>query len=127
MEMPTAPVGDTAAMTKALQADMTRHAAFLRDEQGIRAMMEHLHILTEQQEPVVPSDPQAVQKLRLADMVVTQSQVLSAMLYDLTHQDVGVLMTCQGVSRRRPARPIPERDQWFERVWRNYREQEEQQ
>ena len=127
VEMPTAPIGDTAEMTKALQADMTRHAAFLRDEQGIRAMMEHLHILTEQQEPVVPSDPQAVQKLRLADMVVTQSQVLSAMLYDLTHQDVGVLMTCQGVSRRRPARPIPERDQWFERVWRNYREQEEQQ
>jgi hypothetical protein len=90
-------------------------------------MMEHLHTLMDQQEPVLPSDPQAVQKLRLADMVVTQSQVLSAMLYDLTHQDVGVLMTCQGISRRRPARPIPERDQWFERVWRNYREQEEPQ
>ena len=34
----------------------------------------------------------------------------------------GVLMTADGVSRRVPARPMPERDLWFEHVWKEFRE-----
>ena len=51
-------------------------------------------------------------------------KVLSAMLYaqDEAQPARGVLMTERGVSRRVPARPLPERDLWFERVWKAFRE-----
>ena len=51
---------------------------------------------------------------------------LSAMLYAKGEQGTppGVLMTRNGISRREPARPLPERDQWFERVWKKYREEQ---
>ena len=44
--------------------------------------------------------------------------VLSAMLFALEHPGQGVLETKNGVTQRRPARPIPTRDLWFERVWK---------
>lgn len=113
-------------MMVTLQQAMTKEAAFLRNEQGIRALMQQISTLSAGQETVMPTDPLAVQRLRLADMMVTQTQVLSAMLYALTHEDKGVMMTRDGISCRRASRPIPERDQWFERVWRTYREQEGQ-
>ncbi len=124
--LPTAPKEQPAAMMVSLQQAMTKDAAFLRNEQGIRALMANISTLSAEQETVVPTDPLAVQRIRLADMMVTQTQVLSAMLYDLTHQENGVMMTRDGISYKRASRPIPERDQWFERVWRTYREQEGQ-
>ena len=63
-------------------------------------------------------------RLRLRDMMVTQRQVLSAMLLENEPGEPGVIETRGGVSRRRPARPIPDRDLWFERVWRARREEE---
>ena len=63
----------------------------------------------------------AEQILRLFDMMQTQRQVVSAMLYALGDEGPGVLETRKGKSARRPARSIPERDLWFERVWRAYR------
>lgn len=122
-EIPLAPAGDTEALTLALQKAMTRHAAFLRDEAGIRALMARLEEIGRGGAAVDPADPLAVPKLRLRDMMITQGQVLSAMLYSLTHEDAGVLMTRGGVSHRRAARPLPERDLWFERVWRRQREE----
>ena len=58
------------------------------------------------------------QRIRLRDLMLVQRQVLCAMLFDLQQPGVGVLETKNGISTRRPARPIPERDLWFERVWR---------
>lgn len=124
-EIPTAPTGDTAALTLELQKAMTRHAAFLREEAGIRALLARLTEIARETAPVDPADDLAAQKLRLRDMMITQRQVLSAMLYSLTHEDAGVLTTRDGVSHRRLARPLPERDLWFERVWRRCRAQEE--
>ena len=124
--LPIAPKGQPTAMMITLQQAMTKDAAFLRNEQGIRALMQQIDTLSAEQKTVSPMDPLTVQRLRLADMMVTQKQVLSAMLYSLTHKDKGVMMTRDGISYRRAARPIPERDQWFERVWRTYREQEGQ-
>ncbi|MGN0972671.1 MAG: hypothetical protein ACI4OY_12000, partial [Aristaeellaceae bacterium] len=63
----------------------------------------------------------------LRDMMLTQRQVLSAMLASLEDDtDQGVLITRDGVSRRLEARPLPERDLWFERVWQKYRDEAEQ-
>ena len=61
--------------------------------------------------------------LKLRDLLVTQSRVLSAMLCSLAEEGEpeGVLMTDEKGSRRVPARPIPERDLWFETVWARYR------
>ena len=125
LEMPVAPEGNPAEIILGLQKAMTRHAAFLRDEEGIRTMYKRLEELRENVRMVEPGDPLAEMRLRLWDMMETQREVLSAMLYSMAHEDTGVLMTRHGESYRRQARPIPERDQWFERVWRKYREQEE--
>lgn len=62
--------------------------------------------------------PALEERLRLRDLMLVQKQVLCAMLFDLQQPGTGVLETKNGVSARRPARPIPKRDLWFERVWR---------
>ena len=121
---PLVPVGDAAAILMKLQADMTRHAAFQRDAAGMRSMLEenarHLSRLM----PPDLHDPQLVVRLRLRDLLLTQREVLSAMLYAIEHDPAeGVLTTRGGVSRRVPARPLPEREFWFERVWQRYREE----
>lgn len=77
--------------------------------------------------PLAEGDPDAAARLRLRDMALTQREVLGAMVYDLEHPGAGVLETRQGVSRRRPARPIPSRELWFERAWRADREERKDQ
>ena len=64
--------------------------------------------------------------LLLKDILLTQKAVLSAMLYAAqeTGNPSGVLMTYCTESRREPARPMPERDLWFERVWKKCREEQ---
>ena len=126
------PAGDAGATLAELQQAMTRHAAFLRDEGGIRALLGRLDALEAAALPFDPAAPvsgpkEAVdreRRLRLRDMMVTQRQVLSAMLLENEPGEPGVIETRGGVSRRRPARPIPDRDLWFERVWRARREEE---
>lgn len=55
--------------------------------------------------------------------MLTQRKVLSAMLTGLEEETVdGVLTMRGGLSRREAARPLPERDLWFERVWQKFRE-----
>ncbi len=123
-EPPAAPEGDPYEMTERLQKDMSRHAAFQRDEDGVRSLLTQIEQLRKNMSPVDPNVPDAEARLRLRDMLETQAAVLQAMLYSLTHEGIGVLMTRHGDSFRRVARPIPERDQWFERVWKRYRKQE---
>ncbi len=122
--LPEAPAGDPDALTEELQSAMTRDAAFLRNERGIRALLERLHDLAASVRPVSLADPLLEKRLRLRDLMITQRQVLSAMLLRLTAPGEGVLVTRNGESRFRPARPLPQRDLWFESVWRKSREKE---
>ena len=115
------PKGDPAALMAELQALMTRHAAFQRDEAGMRRILERLDEAERDTRPADLADPHLADRLRLFDMMQTQRQVVSAMLYALGDEGPGVLETRKGKSARRPARSIPERDLWFERVWRAYR------
>jgi len=121
VELPMLPKGQPSALMVELQKLMTRYAAFQRDEEGIRRLLERIGEISAQREEARLDDPCLRQRLRLNDMMITQRQVLSAMLFSLHDQNKGVLMTREGESRRRPARPLPERDLWFERVWRKYR------
>lgn len=118
----TLPAGDPQALMAELQGMMSRYAAFLRDEAGIRAMLARIEAIENHRQPLTEGADDLCDRVRLQDMMTTQRQVLSAMLHDLTCPGEGVLETRDGISRRRPARPIPERDLWFERVWRANRE-----
>lgn len=125
-ELPDAPAiqlpqGDPKALMVELQTLMTRFAAFERDKTGIRQLLGRLDEVDRDGMPADLTDPLLTDRLRLLDMVKTQRQVLSAMLYALDNEGPGVLETRWGQSTRRSARPIPDRDLWFERVWRDYR------
>lgn len=111
------PRGDAIALTQELQGMMTRFAAFQRDEAGMQALLQRIHAIESNTAPADLQDPQLVKRLRLRDMMITQRQVISAMLFDLHHDSVGVTETRLGVTNRRPAHPIPERELWFERVF----------
>ena len=122
-EAPMVPAGDAAALLLRLQSDMTCFAAFQRDAGGMRAMLAEIEAHLSDLIPADLRDPQLVTRLRLRDQMLTQREVLSAMLASLEEKtDEGVLTTRGGVSRREAARPLPERDLWFERVWQKYRE-----
>ena len=94
-----------------------------RSEDGIHALLARLDEIDRAHEPAALADAQLSARLRLDDMMTTQRQVLSAMLFALHSDEPGVVETADGESRRRPARPLPERELWFERVWRKYREE----
>jgi succinate dehydrogenase/fumarate reductase flavoprotein subunit len=115
------PDGDAEALTIEIQTLMTRFAAFQREEEGMRLLMARLDDIGRSLIPLSLEDPQLIPRLRLRDIMITQRQVLSAMLFSLNNSESGVLETSGGQSARRPARPIPERDLWFESVWRKYR------
>ena len=117
------PAGDAAATLAELQRAMTRCAAFQRDAAGMEALAARDAAALAHARPLAEGDPDAPLRLRLRDMLLTQREVLSAMLYDLSNPGSGVLETRKGVSLRRPARPIPRRELWFERAWRADREE----
>ena len=126
--LPLLPRGDAAAMIRRAQDDMTRYAAFQRDAAGIRGMLARIGQILQDVAEASLEDPQLTERIRLADMLTTQREVLSAMLNSLEHDtEEGVLITLHGQSGRVPARPLPRRDLWFERVWSAYRRQAEQQ
>ena len=116
------PAGDASALMQELQSMMTRYAAFQRDEEGMGLLLQRIREIESCVEPADPADPHLVNRLRLRDMMITQKQVISAMLYDLHNTAPGVTETHLGISSRRPARPIPQRDLWFERVWQKQRD-----
>ncbi|MBQ8654066.1 MAG: FAD-binding protein [Clostridia bacterium] len=116
------PVGDASSLMTELQGLMTRYAAFQRDADGIRLLLKRLDEIEAFTAPADAADPQLIDRLHLRDMMITQRQVLSAMLLEMQDDTPGVTETLHGVSRRRPSRPIPQRDLWFERVWQHQRE-----
>lgn len=120
------PGGDPQALTARLQDEMSRCAAFVRDAAGMRRLLERIEALEQGFLPAEVRGGQLEQRLRLRDMMAVQRQVLRAMLFDLEQPGEGVLETTNGACRRRQARPIPERDLWFERVWRQSLVQKEE-
>lgn len=118
------PRGDARQMTEAFAAEMSRTAAFIRDGAGMRRLLCDLEAAAVDTRPLCLDDPQLEERIRLRDLINTQRAVLSAMLMELEAPGEGVLYTQYGRSVYRPARPLPQRDLWFERVWREYRERE---
>ena len=108
------------------QERMTRCAAFLRDEGAMETLRTEVSAALQNASAAGPRDENLISRLLLRDILITQREVLSAMLYAKREQGTpsGVLMTRNGVSCREPARPLPERDLWFERVWKKYREEQ---
>ena len=108
------------------QERMTRCAAFLRDEGAMEKLLNEISAALENVSAAGPKEEDLISRLLLRDILITQREVLSAMLFSKreTGCPPGVLMTRNGVSRREPARPLPERDLWFERVWKKYREEQ---
>ncbi len=121
----TLPAGEARKMTEELQKEMTRCAAFMRDAEGIRAMRKRLDELIRHRVPLDKNDDELDARIRLQDMMTVQMYILDAMLFDLEQPGTGILETDGRGTRRRQARPIPERELWFERVWRANREREE--
>ena len=114
------PRGDAALF----QREMTRIAAFRRDPEGMEALKRRAEAALSHS---APGTKDIRQGLLLRDILITQRAVLSAMLYAAREagSPPGVLMTRGTESRREPARPMPERDLWFERVWKRCREERE--
>ena len=122
--LPFAPLLLPRGDEEAYQAEMTRIAAFQRDKAGMLALKKQAEeALTHLQ----PADENIQQGLLFKDILLTQKAVLSAMLYAAEEEEnpPGVLMTRGEESRREPARPMPDRDLWFERVWKKFREERE--
>lgn len=123
-DLPMLPTGDAAALTKYFQEQMSRAASFDREKTGMERLLAQVNAQLTRTETADRNDPQLIDRLRLHDLLLCQREVLSAMIADAeAPSDIGVLKTQNGHSARIPARPIPTRDQWFERVWRQYRAQ----
>lgn len=118
---PLLPCGDVPALTAHAQAQMTLHAAFLRDSDGMRAWQDEIGSILQSSAPAQESDEFLVRRLRLRDLLITQQYVLSAMLAAKEAPSGGVMITDEAGSRRETPRPLPERDLWFERVWKRSR------
>ena len=103
---------------------MTRIAAFQRESTGMRKLKALVESALSSPSFKTDDIPQA---LLLKDLLLTQRAVLSAMLFAAEEQSnaCGVLMTSAAGSTRVPARPIPERDLWFENVWKKNRERQQ--
>ena len=114
------PRGNTVALMRYAQAEMSRVAAFRRDEAGMQALFAWGKARLSDSEAVT-GDGVSLERLRLRDVLFTQQSVLSAMIFALRDRGPGVVETKDCVSRRIPARPLPVRDLWFENVWRAYR------
>ena len=115
------PAGDAEKLIAELQGLMTHYASFVREKHGICRLLSRLDELERDVIPASTEDNQLLHRLRLRDIAITQRQVLNAMLHAIDSKEPGVLETCRGQCRRRPARPLPDRDLWFERVWQKYR------
>ena len=116
------PRGDAQALEAKFAAAMSRSAAFIRDAEGMRTLLGEVEAALADTQVIALDDPQLETRIRVDDILHTQREVLSAMIRAQEAPGEGVLYTQAGVSEYRPARPLPERDLWFERVWRESRE-----
>ena len=116
------PRGDAQALEAKFAGEMSRCAAFIRETEAMRALQGEVEAALADVEEIALDDPQLIRRIRVGDILHTQREVLSAMIRAQEAPEKGVLYTHEGVSEYRPARPLPDRDLWFERVWRESRE-----
>ncbi len=114
------PAGDA----EPFRTRMTEVAGIRRDKAGMARLQADVDAALAVAAEADPAGADFEERLMLRDMLVTQREVLSAMIAAAGEEGnpAGVLETRGGVSARIPARPMPERDLWFEHVWRKYRE-----
>ena len=116
--LPPLPLGEAAWFQK----EMSRVAGIQRDAQGIRALLEAVREALEGKKKADIGAPDLLPRLMLNDLLETQKAVLESMCYAIESEGKGVLETRLSGCAYRPARPLPERELWFEKVWREYRE-----
>lgn len=125
-ELPMLPAGDPNSIIAALQAEMSGCAAFDRDEDAMRKLASDVNELLAHTMTADLNDPALVSRIRLRDMLLTQKEVLSAMLTRMSRPDeLGIMLTKDGVSALVPARTLPKRELWFEKVWKEYNQRTE--
>ena len=118
VKLPILPAGDAEELLREMQADFSRHAAFMRNPEGMKKIMARCEEILGNSREAALDDPQLPARLRLKDLCITQINIISAMLLDLDAPGDGVIYTSNGNSHLRAARPLPDRDLWFERVWK---------
>lgn len=113
------PQGDIAAF----QREMSRVASFRRDMEGMEGLKRQAESVLSH---LKPETQNIVEGLLFKDVLLTQQAVLSAMLCagQETGNPPGVMMTYGTESRREPARAMPQRDLWFEQVWKKCRKEQ---
>ncbi|MBQ8159908.1 MAG: FAD-binding protein [Clostridia bacterium] len=113
---------------EAFQREMTRVAGIERDRGGMEMLSgEVLRQIGAMGEIHECGEEDILERLLFRDILWTQRAVLSAMLKseEETEPGQGIMITREGTSTRVAARPMPQRDLWFERVWKRYREEQE--
>lgn len=120
-DIPPVPKGDAVQLLLTIQSEMSRAASFVRDKDGMRRLMDKMEKVLMNTMTASETDELLPDRLRLRDVCIMGRQVLSAMMSE--NESGGILYTQNGESHYEPARPLPERDLWFERVWKKYREE----
>ncbi len=118
---PDLPAGDAGELMLEIQSEMSRVAAFQRDEEGMAFLLARDEKLLRNTTSADLEEPNLRQRLMLKDALITQREVLNAMLYASRHSGEGILYTNNGTSRFAPPRTADKRELWFETVWRQYR------
>ena len=118
---PDVPAGDARELMHEIQSEMSRVAAFQRDAEGMARLLARDEALLRETVPTDLTDPDLQERLMLKDALMTQREVLSAMLYAARCPGEGVLYTEGGVSGFAAPRAAAGRELWFETVWRQYR------
>ena len=121
ISLPPLPEGNIQESTALWQEKMSRFAAFQREKDSMEAMLRSLEEAMAGWREAALSEPDLPERIRLRDLMITQRAVLSAMLLDAENTSPGIVETEGAQSRLTPARPMPERDLWFERVWKKQR------
>jgi len=114
------PRGDAGEIRRAMQRGMTACAAIERGPEAMEELLANVRAALENTDEMDVTSPDVMERLLLRDMLVTQEAVLRAMIHSVRSPEEGVLETAGGTCRYRKARPIPERELWFENVWREY-------
>ena len=112
----------------AAQRRMSDNAAAVRDKAKIKVALEQTatDIATLNSKAVVNKPERLYKYYKLRDILVTQGAVLTAMLNedisDTTKIQETYLAEGKFKCEMRPVRPLPQSDDFFENIWRTYRE-----
>jgi len=118
--------GNPAGMKLQCQQEFSAHCAHIRTTDAFEAMYDaRMRMIASYCAGCAVADVSRIPEWFLArDILITQAAILSAMREGPGEGVVQTLLRGDGfVSERRPVRPIPARDTWFETVWKKYRQE----